>query len=239
MCSNMADMFAKFEQQLKEIPDLQGTVEDLAIVDRHLDIIAPLMSVVFPPAGWDSEVMGALTPYDSLPIYISPQFEQRFVESNGSLKGRFKEGYGDVDGGRVLRAYHQIAEKVYGIEHEIETPIIRIVPDEKTGLDRYYRLILDMRFVEVLGIGEIPDLDENSRDSILENITNAEVLRRYLPPEKFLLRGFVVVRVVDVTESEILSLLERDQGPVSSSDLSDPCHPGPCSTSSSIRRRTR
>ena len=210
MCSNMAEMFANFEQQLKETPELQGTVEDVAIVERHLDIIAPLMSVVFPAAGWGSEIMGALTPYDSIPIYKSLEFEKRLVRSDGRLKGRFKEGYGDADSGRVLSAYHQIAEKVYGIKHEIETPIICIVPDEKTGLDRYFRLILDMRFVEVLGIGEIPDLDENSRAAIKENITDAEVLRQYLPPEKFLLRGFVAVRVVDVTESELLSLLERD-----------------------------
>jgi len=210
MCSNMADMFANFEQQLKETPELQGTIEDVASVERHLDIIAPLMSVVFPAAGWDSEVMGALTPYDSTPVYLSPEFQRRFVESDGSLKGHFKEDYGDADGGRVLRAYYQIAEKVYGIEHDVEMPVIRIVPDEKTGLDRYYRMIPDMRFVEVLGIGEIPDLDENARTDIVENITDADVLRRYLPPEKFLLRGFVVVRVVDVTESEILSLLERD-----------------------------
>jgi len=210
MCSNMAELFGNFEQQFKETPELQGTVEDVAIVDRHLDIVTPLMSVVFPAAGWDSEVMGALTPYASTPVYISLEFEKRFIRSDGGLKGRFKEDYGDADGGLVLRAYHQIAEKMYGIQHDIEKPIIRIVPDEKTGLNRYFRLILDMRFVEVLGIGEIPELDEKSRSAILENITDAEVLRRYLPPEKFLLRGFVVVRVVDVTESEILSLIERD-----------------------------
>lgn len=210
MCSNMAEMYADFEQRIKDISELQGTVENIASIDEHRDIVAPLMSVVFPAAGWDRDVMGALTPYDSRPVYISPEFERRFIRSDGGLEGRFKEGYGDSGGGRVLRAYNQIAEKVYGIKQDIETPIIRIVPDEKTGLDRYYRLIPDMRFVEVLGIGEIPDLDENSRAAIVENITDAEVLRQYLPPEKFLLRGFVVIRVVDVTESEILSLLERD-----------------------------
>lgn len=210
MCSNMAEMYADFEQRVKETPELQGTVEDISSIDQHRDIIAPLMSVVFPAAAWESDVMGALTPYDSKPVYISPEFERRFVEPNGELKGRFKEDYGDSDGGRLLRAYHQIAEKMYGIRHEVETPVIRIVPDEKTGLDRYFRLIPDMRFVEVLGIGKIPDLDKSSRDAIMENITDTEVLRQYLPPEKFLLRGFVVIRVVDVTESEILSLLERD-----------------------------
>jgi len=210
MCSNLAEMYADFERRVKETPYLQGTMEDISSIDQYQDIIAPLMSVVFPAAAWDSDVMGALTPYDSKPVHISPEFERRFIEPNGHLKGRFKEGYGDTDGGRLLRAYHQIAEKIYGIKPEIETPIIRIVPDEKTGLDRYFRLIPDMRFVEVLGIGEIPDLDKGDRAAILENITDAEVLRHYLTPEKFMLRGFVVIRVVDVTEQEILSMLERD-----------------------------
>jgi len=210
MCSNLAEMYADFERRIKEIPDLQGTVEDISRIDQYRDIIAPLMSVVFPAAAWDSEVMGALTPYDSKPVYISPEFERRFIDPDGEIKGRFKEDYGDSDGGRLLRAYHQVAEKVYGIKHEFETPVIRIVPDEKTGLDRYYRLIPDMRFVEVATIGKIPDLDEASRAAILENMTDAEVLKQYLPPEKFELYGFVVIRVVDVTASELLSLLERD-----------------------------
>lgn len=210
MCSNMSEMYADFEQHIKGIPELQGTVEDMAVVEQHLDIIAPLMSVVFPAAGWDSEVMGALTPYDSKPVYISPEFKRRFIRADGGLKGQFKDTYGDADGGRVIRAYHQIAEKIYGIKQEIATPIIRIVPDENTGLDRYYRLIPDMRFVEVLSIGNIPELDEEERSAIVENMTDAEVLKQYLPADKFLLRGFVVIRVVDVTESEILTLLERD-----------------------------
>jgi hypothetical protein len=36
------------------------------------------------------------------------------------------------------------------------------------------------------------------------------VLTALLPPEAFILRGFTVVRAVDVTESEVTSALERD-----------------------------
>ena len=207
VCSNMADMYADFKRRVEQIPELQGAVTDLTVVDRHRDVIAPLMNVVFPAASWESEVMGALTPFDSRPVYLSPEFERRFLDADGTLKGRFKDDYGDADGGRILRAYHQVAEKVYGIEYDFEIPVVRIVPDPKTGLDRYYRLVPDMRFVEVRVLGERPELDEKSRAGIVEHMADPDVLRTYLPPEKFELRGFVVIRVVEVTESELLSLL--------------------------------
>jgi len=210
MCPKMAEMYADFEKRIEETPGLQGAVTDLSIVDQNRDIIAPLMSVVIPAAAWESEVMGVVTPFDTDPVYVSPRFERLYTDHDGEHKGRFKDDLGESDGGRLLRAYFQIAEKVYGIKPEIEPSIVRIVPDEKTGLDRYFRLVADMQFVEVATVGKAPVLDDESRTAILENMTDVEVLRRYLPPEKFEFRGFVVVRAVEVTESELLSLLERD-----------------------------
>jgi len=210
MCSNMAAMFATFKEQIDVTPELQGSIKDLTVVERYQNLIAPLMSVVFPVATWETELSGALTPFDSRPVYVSPGFRSLFVNEDGALKGHLKEDHGVTDGGRLLRAFLQIAEKIYDIRQYIDTPVIRVIPDPKTGLDRYFRMIPDLRFVDVHTTGEVPLLKPEDRAVIIENMTDPEVLRKYLPPEKFELRGFTVVRAVDVTESEVISALERD-----------------------------
>jgi len=149
MCSNMAAMFATFKEQIDVTPELQGSIKDLTVVERYQNLIAPLMSVVFPVATWETELSGALTPFDSRPVYVSPGFRSLFVNEDGALKGHLKEDHGVTDGGRLLRAFLQIAEKIYDIRQYIDTPVIRVIPDPKTGLDRYFRMFPDLRFIDV------------------------------------------------------------------------------------------
>jgi len=83
------------------------------------------------------------------------------------------------------------------------------VSDPDTGLDRYLRIKPNMRFIEVHPRGKLKELTEQEREKILENIANLTVLREILPPENFEFHGFGSLYVFDVTQSEIISDLER------------------------------
>jgi hypothetical protein len=111
--------------------------------------------------------------------------------------------------GRILRAYFLILEKYYGIRRDIDYPIIQVVPDPDTGLDLYLRIKPNLRFVEVQPKGKLKELTQEERARILENMTDLTVLRETLPPENFEFSGFGSLYVFDVTQSEIISALER------------------------------
>jgi hypothetical protein len=100
-------------------------------------------------------------------------------------------------------------EKYYGIHRDIDYPIIQVVPDPDTGLDLYVRIKPNLRFIEVHAKGELKKLSEEERTKILENMTNPTVLREILPPENFEFHGFGSLYAFDVTQSEIISALER------------------------------
>lgn len=210
VCSHMGSMFEVFEGRINETPALKGAIEDVSILENYQDLLIPLMSVVFPPASWNTEVSGALTPYTSQPFYVSPRFKQLMVAEDGFLKGKTKVDQGVSEEGGLLRAYFLILDKIYGFQQGLDTPIIRIVLDQETGLDRYFRITLDLQFVEVRTVGEARKLSEKERATIAENITDIEVLSRFISPDKFEFYGFSVIRAVDVTESEVVSALEKD-----------------------------
>lgn len=209
-CSHMSEMFSFFEQRLAETPELHGDVEDLKVLEKYHDLLIPLMSVVFPAASWETDIAGALTPFTSRAIYVSPRFKDLLVADDGTLRGRLKDDHGASEGNRLLRAYFLILDKVYGIRQEIDTPIIRIVPDKKTSLDCYYGIVPDLRFVEVRSIGEPRKLTEEDRSTIIHNLADPDVLANYISPDQFEFRGFSVINAVDITETEIISSLERD-----------------------------
>ena len=209
-CSHMGSMFEVFEARINEIPALKGAIRDVSVLENHQDLLIPLMSVVFPAASSDTEVSGALTPYTSQPFYVSPRFKQLMVGKDGLLKGRIKDDQGVSEEGVLLRAYFLVLDKIHGLQQGLDTPIIRIVQDQETGLDRYFRITLDLQFVEVRTVGEPKKLTEKERDIIAENITDIQVLSKFINPDKFEFYGFIVIRAVDVTESEVVSALEKD-----------------------------
>jgi len=198
------------EAKLQRAPELLDPIEDLTILDKHQDLLKSLMSLVFPPAFWRTDMVGAFVPFILRPVYTSPSFKHLLLKDDGSFKGRPLMGEDAYFMGRILRAYFLILEKHYGISRRIDFPVIQVVPDPDTGLDLYLRIKPNLRFIEVHPKGELKKLTEAEHARIIENMTNPAVLREILPPENFEFRGFGSLYALDVTQSEIISALERD-----------------------------
>lgn len=198
------------EERLAQAPELLRPIEDLSILNRHQDLLRGLMALVFPAAFWETGLVGALVPFNLRPVYVSPSFQKLMLNEDGSMKGRPLISEELYKRGRLLRAYFLILEKYYGIHQKLEYPIIRVVTDPDTGLDRYFRVNPDLRFVQVHHHGEVKELTEEERVRILENLSEPDVLKEILPPEHFEFHGFTAFQLVDVTQSEVISALERD-----------------------------
>ncbi len=197
------------EAKLERAPELLYPIEDLTVLDQHQDLLKSLMSLVFPPAFWNTDLVGAFVPFNLQPVYTSPSFKCLLLNDDGTFKSRPLMGEENYLMGRILRAYFLILEKYYGIHQDIDYPIIQVVPDPDTGLDLYLRIKPNLRFIEVYPKGKLKELTEAERARILENMTKPTVLREILPPESFEFRGFGSLYVFDVTQSEIMSALER------------------------------
>ena len=109
-----------------------------------------------------------------------------------------------------MKAYHLVLKKVYGISPDLKTAAVHILFDEKTGLDRYFHIAPDFRFIRVHGPADLKELNPADRNTIVENITDIDVLGRYIDLPEFRFSGFKVVRTEDITELEIISALQKD-----------------------------
>ena len=197
------------EAKLQRAPELLKPIEDLTVLDRHQDLLRSLMSFVFPPAFWKTDMVGAFVPFNLQPVYTSPSFKRLLLNDDGSFKSTPLMGEENYLMGRILRAYFLILDKYYGIHRDIDDPIIQVVPDLDTGLDLYFRIKPNLRFIEVHPKGKLKELTEGERARILDNMTNPAVLREILPPDNFEFSGFGSLYAFDVTQSEIISALER------------------------------
>jgi len=202
-------------EKAREAPELAGVIDDLSIVEKHRPFVDLMMTAVFPAAFWEQEYGAALFPFQLRAFYATPPFRRSLMSADGTLQGRanFLQEHSaeqTLAAARLLLAYELILERVYGIDVGGDVPVIFTTTDAATGLDQHFRLQFDWRFVEVDVVGPKPALSDAVRQRLQAGLVEADLLRDLLPPDRFVLRGFMIVKAVDVTDQEVLSSLKRD-----------------------------
>ena len=208
-CQDLAKMFELFERNILDNPELNGDIDDPGVIEQYEEEIVPLMAAVFPASSWESDLAGAVTPLANQPFYYTPRFGRQFLSADGAIRGSLKKPEQDILQFHQLRAYWLILDKVYGIGQGRNIPVIRTVTDPESGLERYYQMLPDWQFLRVQTQRAPIPLSPEQKSLISENIDNPEALARLIPPQQFEFRGFIVIRAVDVTQSEVLADLER------------------------------
>ena len=196
-------------EAVRKVPELTGPITELDAVRANEDLVNALMVAVFSPSFREEGYEAALLPFRLQTFFATPAFARLLSGPDGFLRGRVDADATLLAHVRLVHAYSLILERVYGIRLGLEFPWVSIVTDPETGLDRHFKLLLDRRFLEVDVVGEAPALTEEARGRMHALIADPSALMALLPPEKFVIRGFSVIRAVEVTESEVLSSIER------------------------------
>jgi GAF domain-containing protein len=202
-------------EKAREAPELAGLIEDLSVIEKHRAFVDLMMTAMFPPAFWEQEYGAALFPFQLRAFYATPPFRHALMSADGSLQGRasFLQAHSvaqTLAAARLLLAYELILERVYGIDLGADVPVIFTAVDPGTGLDQHFRLQFDWRFVDVEVSGPKPPLTDAARQRLQSGLVDSDYLRGLLHPDRFMLRGFMIVKAVDVTDQEVLSSLKRD-----------------------------
>jgi hypothetical protein len=197
-------------ERVEEAPELLAPITDLGVIQRHRKLVDVLMAAVFPPAFFDQQYQAALIPFQLQSFYGTPAFERLLMAEDGVLRGRVNVDAATVGVLRRLFAYTLVLERVYGVSPEIEYPLVLSATDPDTGLDRHFKMEFDWRFVDVEPVGPPPELTDEVKEQLCEELLDPEALSALLPPSRFLLRGFTIFRAIDVTDQEVLSAIKRD-----------------------------
>lgn len=197
-------------EEVRKAPDLLAPINDLSVLDRHRELVDVLMAKVFPPASWGEDYAAVMFPFQFRTVYATPAFERIFVDADGVVRGRINLDGPTFAAGGTLNAYGLILRKYYGIEHGYDYPIIVTTEDPDTRLERHFAIRFDRQFLEVEAVGEVVPLSGDERKRVLANLADPEVLVAVVPPERFVIRGFGVMKATDVTDQEVLSSLKRD-----------------------------
>ena len=208
--SALGDVAGTVLDRVRRAPELTASVVEPVALRTHEDLMRALMVAVFSPTFQEDGYAAALLPFRLQSFFATPAFARVLSGPDGFLRGRIEADASLVADVRIMHAYSLILLRVYGMELGVEFPWVSIVTDPETGLDRYFKLLLDRRFLEVDMVGEAPVLTAEARQRLRSQMGDPAALMALLPPERFVIRGFSVVRAIEVTEQEVLSSIQRD-----------------------------
>jgi len=205
-----SDYARRIVKDVEAIPELNELIYDNSLINKHKPLIDSLMTAVFPPAYLNTSLTAITIPLDFKAIYSTDGFRKLFCDEDGNFVHDLSISQELFDAGKIVSLYAGILKMAYGINMTVVFPLIKTIIDKETGLERYYKMNLDDRFIDVKITGELPPINKEQITLLAENMFNFELWQELIPPSLFEFEGFLVVNMFEVTDQEALSMLKFD-----------------------------
>jgi GAF domain-containing protein len=194
---------------MESVEGLLGPIDDLEIVRRNMPIIRRLMSIVIPPAFWDTSFTAAFVPFRYQSFLATPRMQALMLIEQETVESPFGLDTVTQEHKIILGGYLTFAAHFYGLKFDFQDPMITTVPDPATGLNRHFRLDSDNRFIRPVLVGDLPPLSDEQIRELRRNVTSLELWRQMIPDGTFEFHGVGLVSAVEITDQEILSRLKH------------------------------
>lgn len=205
----MQRLYGGVLKEFEAHPELLEVITDRNMLQPFSGLIEELLSAVF-PATTPYNIHAVSLPFKFETVYSSPLFKTMLLKPGTNLINVPDNQVGTTLSYEKLQfAYGLILKKYLGYNHPDNTRTVHPYKDRVSGLTRYMELRIDARFIDVKPVGEMPKLPESIICQRSNRIMTITELMEEIPLEKFQFEGISVIRVNDVTEQEVISLIKN------------------------------
>ena len=197
-------------EYIKNAPELREPIRDLSVLDKHKAFVEFLMTAVVPQASPDNDLVSAIYPFEFTPIFSTKAMDRTLDIAKIETKAKANLPGSSVNTGKVIKACLMILEKFYNTPTYSDRPVLLTLTDEVTGLDRVYKVEINHTFCEIKALNEVKPIDKQILKFLMEKTYDTDLWLQYIRPEDFEFQGFIVMRLIDVTEQEMLSAIKYD-----------------------------
>lgn len=193
-----AETWEGIRRQLDEVPDLAGPTTDLSLLRANEHVVAALVRPLFPGTEWLGGLARAIAdPFGDLFLFRSQRFDEIVGHENLDKLGRTLNA--TTRWIRTMYGYKAILKRFYDVDLHLDQPLVLVIPDAASGLNRYFKLNAQTHFERINLRGELPELGQADLDHLFRNTDDFEIWSSRLPPEVFEFEGVAIINLTDVT----------------------------------------
>ena len=121
------------------------------------------------------------------------------------------EGNADSESEKIMQElqYGMVLEKIYKLPYLKKTEWVRKFEDPETGLDKYFEVHIDTRFIDVRVIDQLPGIDCASMSPASVWGEEFKKIKKILPLDRFEASGISVISLSDVTAQQAVEQIGR------------------------------
>jgi hypothetical protein len=180
-------------------------------IDKYKSQLDLVYGMLIPPIADEKNVLWALSaPINPILFYGTNAFYDLLTESStGNLRCDLESVNQGSIRQKVLMIYSIILEKFYDFPVSHYGDMLVSLREGESRLQKYYKINVDTRFVDVVLKGELPDLDADTIRRQIQESADISQLLTLLPLSLFLFEGISVLTLTDVTEEHALENLKN------------------------------
>jgi hypothetical protein len=197
-------------KKFKKFPELSNSVP-LEKLNEYEEMLELVSTCLLPLAADENSLWALSSPLSPQIFYSTDGFHKLMecLEHPVVLDPRI--GNADNESDKIMRElqYGMLLEKVYSLPYLKKTEWIRKFEDPDTGLDKYFQVNIDTRFIDIRPINQLPAMDCTSMSPASVWGEEFKKIQKSVPLNQFEARGFSIITLNDVTAEQAVEQVGR------------------------------
>jgi hypothetical protein len=192
--------------RINQHPELRDGITSEEQINDNAELISDLLADLFPRALALNEIKAVSIPYQGLIFNQSTRFKKILLDAGPGFEINIR----DFD---ELQLYVLscciILNRLYGTRLDFSKPMFFDIPTAE-GIIRHYRILYNADFLDILPTGAAPKITPEDISELIDNYDDIALWKEKLPPGSYIIKGFGIMTLVDVTVENALSILKSN-----------------------------
>ena len=197
-------------KKFKKFPELSNNVplEKLSEYEEMLELVS---TCLLPLAADENSLWALSSPLSPKIFYSTDGFHKLMGHLEHPVVLDPAKGNADSESEKIMRElqFGMLLEKVYSLPYLKKTEWIRKFEDPDTGLDKYFQVHIDTRFIDIRPINQLPAMDCSSMSPASVWGEEFKKIQKSIHLNQFEARGFSIITLIDVTAEQAVEQLGK------------------------------
>jgi hypothetical protein len=187
-------------------PELRDGITDFSQIRDNAGLVSRILIDLFPPALTSNEIKAVSIPYQALILNYTERFRNILNDAGPSFEINIR----DFNGHQFYVACCcMILNQFYGTRLDFSRPLFYDIPTAE-GIIKHYRILYNCDFLEVLPTERSGQISEDDIKLLLDNYDDLVLWKEKFPPGSWIVKGFAIMTLFDVTVENAVSVLKTN-----------------------------
>lgn len=192
-------------ESIRFVPELKSGIKSETEIEKNGHLIEGLFSYLFPRELGETEIKAVSIPYTNTIFNLTKRFKE-ILEGAGSA---FTLNlYDPSTHHNYIACCCLILKRYFKMNVDLSKPLFVEIP-EANGISRYYRILYNIDFLEVMPTPVSKLITAEEMEMLINNYDDLDLWKRMFPVESWILKGFAIMTLIDVTVENTVSIFKE------------------------------